>query len=147
MPHLRNGADLLTVIRPITSPWAPGKPQQDLRASRRAARAANPRRENVAPLMLVGHPTCKYVGKISTLFPRQAMNNGARRSPSVVLLLFTALTVPEGLGLLKQGRFAHFTDDDIEYFQSKIDEMWNKWLIPRIIPLRKEIESDNSPAI
>ena len=70
-----------------------------------------------------------------------------RRSPSVVLLLFTALTVPEGLGLLKQGRFAHFTDDDIEYFQSKIDEMWNKWLIPRIIPLRKEIESDNSPAI
>jgi hypothetical protein len=46
-----------------------------------------------------------------------------------------------------EGRFAHFTDDDIEYFQSKIDEMWNKWLIPRIIPLRKEIESDNSPAI
>ena len=26
--------------------------------------------------------------------------------------------------LNRQGRFAHFTDDDIAYFQSKVDEMW-----------------------
>ncbi|MFQ5657169.1 MAG: pyruvate synthase, partial [Candidatus Methylomirabilales bacterium] len=32
--------------------------------------------------------------------------------------------------LLKQGRFAHFTDEDIEYFQKKIDQMWESWLIP-----------------
>jgi pyruvate ferredoxin oxidoreductase beta subunit len=42
--------------------------------------------------------------------------------------------------LLKQGRFAHFTDEDIDYFQSKVDETWNKWLIPGILPLRKEVE-------
>src|SRR6202022_157519 len=30
--------------------------------------------------------------------------------------------------LMKQGRFAHFTDDDIDYFQAKIDQMWTKWL-------------------
>jgi pyruvate ferredoxin oxidoreductase beta subunit len=34
--------------------------------------------------------------------------------------------------LLKQGRFAHFTDEDIAYFQRKIDEMWSRWLIPGV---------------
>ena len=38
--------------------------------------------------------------------------------------------------LLKQGRFAHFTEDDIAYFQSKIDEMWERWLLPGIAPFR-----------
>jgi len=44
--------------------------------------------------------------------------------------------------LLRQGRFAHFTDEDIEYFQAKIDEMWEKWLIPGVIPFRKELEKE-----
>jgi pyruvate ferredoxin oxidoreductase beta subunit len=48
--------------------------------------------------------------------------------------------------LLKQGRFAHFTDDDIDYFQSKVDEMWEKWLIPGVIPFRTEIEKSSEPA-
>jgi pyruvate ferredoxin oxidoreductase beta subunit len=48
--------------------------------------------------------------------------------------------------LLKQGRFAHFTDDDIDYFQAKIDEMWTKWLIPGVIPFRTELERDQPPA-
>jgi pyruvate ferredoxin oxidoreductase beta subunit len=48
--------------------------------------------------------------------------------------------------LLKQGRFAHFTDDDIDYFQSKVDEMWEKWLIPGVIPFRTEIEKSPEPA-
>jgi len=48
--------------------------------------------------------------------------------------------------LLKQGRFAHFTDDDIEYFQSKVDAMWEKWLIPGVIPFRREVEADQPPA-
>jgi len=39
--------------------------------------------------------------------------------------------------LLRQGRFAHFTDDDIAFFQAKVDEMWDSWLIPGILPLRK----------
>jgi len=42
--------------------------------------------------------------------------------------------------LLKQGRFAHFTEEDIEYFQNKIDEMWEKWLVPGVIPLLKDLE-------
>ena len=41
--------------------------------------------------------------------------------------------------LLKQGRFAHFTDEDIDFFQSKVDEMWNKWLVPGVIPLQKDL--------
>ena len=48
--------------------------------------------------------------------------------------------------LLRQGRFAHFIDDDIDYFQSKIDEMWTKWLIPGVIPFHTEIEKSPEPA-
>jgi pyruvate ferredoxin oxidoreductase beta subunit len=48
--------------------------------------------------------------------------------------------------LLKQGRFAHFTDDDIAFFQSKVDEMWDKWLIPGVIPFFKEGEAEKTPA-
>ena len=44
--------------------------------------------------------------------------------------------------LLKQGRFAHFTDDDIDYFQSKVDDMWTKWLIPGVIPFHQELEAE-----
>ena len=42
--------------------------------------------------------------------------------------------------LLRQGRFAHFVDEDIEYFQSKVDEMWDRWLVPGVIPFRREVE-------
>ncbi|MGH9782961.1 MAG: thiamine pyrophosphate-dependent enzyme, partial [Terriglobia bacterium] len=48
--------------------------------------------------------------------------------------------------LLRQGRFAHFTDDDIDYFQSKVDEMWEKWLIPGVIPFRMELDKSTPPA-
>jgi pyruvate ferredoxin oxidoreductase beta subunit len=43
--------------------------------------------------------------------------------------------------LLRQGRFAHFIEEDIEYFQKKVDEMWEKWLLPGVIPFRTEIEA------
>jgi pyruvate ferredoxin oxidoreductase beta subunit len=42
--------------------------------------------------------------------------------------------------LTKQGRFAHFTDEDIAFFQSQVDDMWDNWLVPGVIPLRKEPE-------
>jgi len=48
--------------------------------------------------------------------------------------------------LIRQGRFAHFTNDDFDYFQSKIDEMWTKWLIPGVIPFRTALDSDKAPA-
>jgi pyruvate ferredoxin oxidoreductase beta subunit len=39
--------------------------------------------------------------------------------------------------LLKQGRFAHFTEEDLAFFQAKVDEMWEKWEIPAVIPFRR----------
>jgi len=48
--------------------------------------------------------------------------------------------------LLRQGRFAHFTDDDFDYFQAKVDEMWNRWLIPGVIPFHTDLERDQPPA-
>ena len=40
--------------------------------------------------------------------------------------------------LLRQGRFAHFIDEDIDYFQKKTDEMWEKWVLPGVIPIHPE---------
>jgi pyruvate ferredoxin oxidoreductase beta subunit len=40
--------------------------------------------------------------------------------------------------LERQGRFAHFIEEDIEFFQRKTDEMWEKWLIPGVIPFTPE---------
>src|SRR6266705_2710984 len=36
--------------------------------------------------------------------------------------------------LKRQGRFAHFADEDVEHFQHEIDKMWTEWLIPGVIP-------------
>ncbi len=36
--------------------------------------------------------------------------------------------------LLRQGRFAHFIDEDIDYFQARTDDVWEKWLLPGVIP-------------
>ncbi len=43
--------------------------------------------------------------------------------------------------IVKQGRFSHFNNDDIDYFQSMIDDMWNKWLVPGVIPIKKEVDA------
>ena len=75
-------------------------------------------------------------------------------SPAVIRLIGKTKEIAEGRTrrlpvrdyLLKQGRFAHFKDEDIDYFQSKIDKMWEKWLIPGVIPFREEVEADNPPA-
>jgi pyruvate ferredoxin oxidoreductase beta subunit len=48
--------------------------------------------------------------------------------------------------LLRQGRFAHFADEDLKYFQDKIDEMWDRWLVPGVIPLQKHIDEEKTPA-
>src|SRR5437870_2820438 len=36
--------------------------------------------------------------------------------------------------LKRQGRFAHFIDEDVEHFQAQVDKMWTDWLIPGVIP-------------
>jgi pyruvate ferredoxin oxidoreductase beta subunit len=48
--------------------------------------------------------------------------------------------------LLRQGRFAHFADEDLAYFQAKIDEMWERWLVPGVIPFVKDLEHEAAPA-
>lgn len=35
--------------------------------------------------------------------------------------------------LEKQGRFAHFKNQDFAYFQKKVDEMWEQWVIPCVV--------------
>jgi pyruvate ferredoxin oxidoreductase beta subunit len=35
--------------------------------------------------------------------------------------------------LSRQGRFAHFTDEDYEFFQRKVDNQWENWVIPGVI--------------
>lgn len=39
--------------------------------------------------------------------------------------------------LEQQSRFAHFTEEDKAHFQQKIDEMWEKWLLPGVIPVHR----------
>ena len=40
--------------------------------------------------------------------------------------------------LKRQGRFAHFTDEDVDYFQAKVDQMWEKWWLPGVIPMNPD---------
>jgi hypothetical protein len=35
--------------------------------------------------------------------------------------------------LRRQGRFAHFADEDTDYFQSQIDKMWEEWILPGVV--------------
>ena len=148
-------------------------------------------KKNVAPLMAIGHPTCRYVATISTSYALQAMNV-VRRALSiggptfvhclnpcpkgwdfdplqahelgelavntgvwplyeiekgVVKLYGKSKQIAEGkfqrlpvkTYLEKQGRFNHFIEEDVEFFQSKVDEMWTKWLVPGVIPLGNEL--------
>jgi pyruvate ferredoxin oxidoreductase beta subunit len=39
--------------------------------------------------------------------------------------------------LLKQGRFAHFTEEDLAYFQATVDETWEKWEVPGVVPFKR----------
>jgi len=42
--------------------------------------------------------------------------------------------------LMKQGRFAHLVDEDIDYIQKMVDEMWDGWDLPGIAPLKSGLE-------
>jgi pyruvate ferredoxin oxidoreductase beta subunit len=72
----------------------------------------------IFPLYEVEDGVVKYYGKT------KAIVEGRKRKP-----------VREYL--LKQGRFAHFTEGDLAYFQAKVDEMWENWDIPGVVSFRK----------
>ncbi len=155
-------------------------------------------KKNMAGLMAVGHPTCRYVATVCMSYGLHSMNCIRKAltigGPTFVHSLdpcpkgwdydpiqsheLGELAVQTGIWplyevedgklrltgrtqqiadgkiprkavrdyLLKQGRFAHFTNDDMEYFQSKVDEMWTRWLIPGVIPFEKDLAADNPPA-
>ncbi|MCY4415565.1 MAG: thiamine pyrophosphate-dependent enzyme, partial [Chloroflexi bacterium] len=42
--------------------------------------------------------------------------------------------------LQRQGRFAHLTEEDLKFFQDKIDDTWEKWWIPGIVPFGPQDE-------
>ncbi len=46
--------------------------------------------------------------------------------------------------LKRQGRFAHFTEEDIVYFQTKVDAMWDEWGTPGISPVKLELGGDRA---
>jgi pyruvate ferredoxin oxidoreductase beta subunit len=39
--------------------------------------------------------------------------------------------------LRRQGRFAHFADEDIGYFQAQIDGMWEQWILPGVVRVKQ----------
>ncbi len=44
--------------------------------------------------------------------------------------------------LQRQGRFAHLTEEDLKFFQERIDETWEKWWIPGIVPFGPHDEGE-----
>jgi pyruvate ferredoxin oxidoreductase beta subunit len=38
--------------------------------------------------------------------------------------------------LTAQGRFAHLVQEDIDYIQKMVDQMWDEWEIPGVAPIK-----------
>lgn len=45
--------------------------------------------------------------------------------------------------LMKQGRFSHLIDEDIDYIQNKVTEMWEDWDLPGIAPFKGDLQIVN----
>ena len=45
---------------------------------------------------------------------------------------------------MKQGRFAHLIDEDIDYIQGMVDTMWEEWDLPGITPIKSGLELANA---
>ncbi len=141
-------------------------------------------KKNVAPMLAIGHPNCKYVATACATFPPMDYMNKVKKALSIggPTLIHTMDPCPKGwdyhprysgdLGQLviktgifplyeiikgevhytydarktkrvpvreyleKQGRFSHFIDEDFEYVQARVDEMWNDWEIPGVAPIK-----------
>jgi pyruvate ferredoxin oxidoreductase beta subunit len=111
-------------------------------------------KKNMAGMMAAGHPTCRYeMGELAVntgVWPLYEVENQVLKLTGKTQQIADRKIrrLPVRDYLLKQGRFAHFTKDDIDYFQSKVDEMWEKWLVPGVIPFfRSEAKLDaDAPA-
>ncbi len=145
-------------------------------------------KKNVAAMLAVGHPTCRYVATASATFPALDFLNKTRKALAIGGPTFNPhlRSLPKGwdyhpaysreLGELgiksgifplyevvdgkisytydprkrgripvrqyleKQGRFAHFIDEDFEYIQKRVDEMWDDWDLPGVTPFKGGLE-------
>jgi pyruvate ferredoxin oxidoreductase beta subunit len=43
--------------------------------------------------------------------------------------------------LMAQGRFAHLTKDDVRYIQKMVDEMWEEWDVPGVVPTKGSLKT------
>jgi pyruvate ferredoxin oxidoreductase beta subunit len=116
-------------------------------------------KKNMAGMMAAGHPECRYVATVCASYAVEMMNKVRRAltigGPTFIHSLYevedgqlryygkTKAIVdgrprkPVREYLLKQGRFAHFTEEDLAYFQAKVDETWDKWEVPGVVPFRR----------
>src|SRR5436189_2272465 len=49
--------------------------------------------------------------------------------------------------LMRQGRFAHLIDEDIDYIQKMVDQMWDEWDIPGVAPLKGILKATNKAPV
>jgi len=71
-------------------------------------------------------------GKLRYNGPSRMIASGRRRRKPVVEYL------------KRQGRFAHFTQEDIDVFQSHVDETWEKWGTPGVSPVKLDVGGDRA---
>lgn len=146
-------------------------------------------KKNVAAMLAVGHPNCKYVATACATFPPMDYMNKVKKALTIggPTFIHTLDPCPKGwdyhprysgeLGQLavktgvfplyeivrgevrytydatskkripvreyleKQGRFSHFVDEDYEFFQQTVDEMWEEWEVPGIAPIKGALKS------
>ncbi len=140
-------------------------------------------KKNVAGMLAVGHPTCRYVATACATYPPLDFLNKVKKALSVGGPTFIhsydpcpkgwdyhpryshdigELAIRSGIFplyevhdgqvtyqhdarknrvpvrefLMRQGRFAHLIDEDIDYIQKRVDEMWEEWEIPGVAPIK-----------
>jgi pyruvate ferredoxin oxidoreductase beta subunit len=146
-------------------------------------------KKNVAAMLAVGHPTCRYVATSCATYPPMDLMNKVRKALAVggPTFIHSFDPCPKGwdfnprysheigeLGirsglmpiyeihegrvsythdarrervpvrefLKRQGRFAHLIDEDIQYIQDRVDEMWTEWEVPGVAPLKGFLKPD-----
>jgi pyruvate ferredoxin oxidoreductase beta subunit len=146
-------------------------------------------KKNVAAMLAVGHPTCRYVATSCATYPPMDLMNKVRKALAVggPTFIHSFDPCPKGWdynprysheigelgirsGLMpiyeihegrltythdarkgrvpvrefikRQGRFAHLIDEDIQYIQDRVDEMWTQWEVPGVAPLRGFLKTD-----
>ena len=69
-------------------------------------------------------------GKLRYSGPSRMISVGRRKRKSIVDYL------------KRQGRFAHFKEEDIAYFQAQVDQIWEKWGTPGVSPMKLDVGGD-----